>query len=80
MGSISFDKSSYAKGDTVKMTVKDPSRIVTDTISVPSGAGPLTASITITAPIAQPTDSGSHTWALVSDDATTGTTVWSTVA
>lgn len=79
-GSIAFDKAQYAKGDTVTMTVKDPSRVSAQTVTVPSVAGPIQATLTINAPAGAPTDSGSHTWKVVSDDPTTGTTVWSTTA
>jgi hypothetical protein len=79
-GTISFDKASYNKGDTVSLTVKDPARVVTQTITVPSVSGPIQASLTIDAPAGTPTDTGNHTWKLISDDPTTGTTVWSTTA
>lgn len=79
-GTASFDKPAYNAGDKGVLTVVDPSRIKSDTVTIPSVNGNITVSTSVTAPYAAPTDTMGLAFAFVSDDPSTGTTVWDFVA
>lgn len=79
--SATFDKpNGYTKGETVTLTVVDPSRINDFPVTIPSVGGAISADFKVFGADGQPTDTGNHVWALVTDNPATGTTVWSTTA
>jgi hypothetical protein len=68
---ITFDKATYAPGDTVTATIVASTRKKTSTATFDMGGGNvLTGQLTIQAN-GTLSDTGNHTWTKVSDDGTT---------